>query len=80
MQLQLASEIDFDGWRRQARSLAARAIPADDVHWRINGTTSLLDDPVDIDTAAAASAARNEIRVPRRIYRIGTKGRVASQP
>ncbi len=47
MQLELASEIDFDGWRRQARWLAAHAIPARDVHWRINGETSLLDDAVD---------------------------------
>ena len=44
MQLELENGIDFDGWRKQARWLAAHSIPAVDVHWRINGETSLLDD------------------------------------
>ena len=73
MQLELESEIDFDGWRKQARWLAARSIPAAQVHWRINGETSLLDDaPNDPDDAsdfpsgrADEVLSRNDLRVPR---------------
>ncbi len=73
MQVALASEIDFDGWRRQARSLAARSIPAGDVHWRINGETSLLDYAVSIDTSSSGSAATNEIKVPREFVALARK-------
>ncbi|MBA2411318.1 MAG: UdgX family uracil-DNA binding protein [Burkholderiaceae bacterium] len=62
MQLELASEIDFDGWRQQARWLAARSIPAHDVHWRINGAASLLDE---VPTVAIEKSSSSETRVPR---------------
>jgi len=73
MQVGLENEIDFDGWRRQARWLAAHSVAAVDVHWRINGETSLLDDAAD-DSANASDfpsghpgevSSRNELRVPR---------------
>ena len=73
MQVALASEIDFDSWRRQARSLAARSIPARDVHWRINGETSLLDDAVSSDTSSGGSAATNETKVPREFVELARK-------
>lgn len=44
MQIQLASNTDFDGWRAHARSLVARDIPAEDIHWTVSGSASLLDD------------------------------------
>src|SRR5918993_772697 len=72
MQVALASEIDFDGWRRQARSLATRSIPAGDVQWRINGETSLLDEAVSIDTASE-NAATNELKVPREFIELARK-------
>ena len=66
MQLELASEIDFDGWRQQARWLAARAVPPADVHWRINGETSLLDvEAVDTSSLSHASSKKSELRVSR---------------
>ncbi|HVG04233.1 MAG TPA: UdgX family uracil-DNA binding protein [Burkholderiaceae bacterium] len=77
MQLELASEIDFDGWRQQARWLAARAIPAEDVYWRINGETSLLDDDGDVETfsvsAAGGGRSRSELRVPREFVDLARK-------
>ena len=73
MQCQLASQIDFDGWRRQARLLAVRAIPADEVHWRINGEPSLLDDVASVDPVAADNGATNEIRVPREFVELARK-------
>ncbi|MGZ8992717.1 MAG: hypothetical protein ACXW16_01750 [Burkholderiaceae bacterium] len=72
MQLELENEIDFDGWRKQARWLAAHSIPAVDVHWRINGETSLLhaaDDSADISGFSPRHrgevSSRDELRVPR---------------
>ena len=62
MQLELASEIDFDGWRQHARWLAARSIPAHDVHWRINGAASLIDE---VPTVAIEMSSSSETRVPR---------------
>jgi len=44
MRIQLASDTDFDGWRAHARSLVARDVPAEDVHWSVDGSASLLDD------------------------------------
>ena len=73
MQLELASEIDFDGWRRQARWLAAHAIPARDVHWRINGATSLLDDAVDVAAVSDRSDSKGDIRVPREFVELARK-------
>jgi probable DNA metabolism protein len=73
MQLELESQIDFDGWRRQARWLASHAIPASDVNWRINGETSLLDDAVDLKTASSGSAPNNDIRVPREFVELARK-------
>ena len=62
MQLELASEIDFEGWRRQARWVATRSIPPGEVQWRINGATSLLDDaPIEVTSSSASS----ELKVPR---------------
>ena len=70
MQLELSSQTDFDGWRRQARWLAMRAVPPEQVQWRINGETSLLDDtsapPVDSDAAG-------ELRVPREFIELARK-------
>ncbi len=66
MQLALASEPDFDGWRRQARWLAARGIASAEVHWRINGATSLLDDQaIDRIEESEIDAGSYKLRVPR---------------
>ncbi|HKO67413.1 MAG TPA: uracil-DNA glycosylase, partial [Burkholderiaceae bacterium] len=73
MQCQLASQIDFDGWRRQARLLAARAIPADEVHWLINGEATLLDDTASVHPVAADNGVTNEIRVPREFVELARK-------
>ena len=78
MQLELESEIDFDGWRKQARWLAAHSIQAVDVHWRINGVTSLLDDAADYSDRASnfspGHASRistsDELRVPREFVQV----------
>ena len=80
MQLELASEIDFDGWRRQARWLAADAVPAGDVHWRINGETSLLDDAVDSPTVSGQRAVRSDIRVPREFVEMARKAILHRNP
>ena len=73
MQLELASEIDFDGWRRQARWLAARAVPACDVHWRINGETSLLDNAADAPAVSKRRDVTSDIRVPREFVDLARK-------
>jgi DNA polymerase len=73
MQLELASEIDFAGWRRQARWLASHAIAASDVIWRINGETSLLDDANDLQVSSSAGAPDDEIRVPREFVELARK-------
>ena len=70
MQLELASEIDFDGWRQQARWLAGRAVAPADVHWRINGETSLLDEET-IDTDA--SGKKSELLVSREFVDLARK-------
>ena len=73
MQLELASEIDFEGWRHQARWLAARAVPADDVHWRINGETSLLDEKA-VDTGSISETSnKGELRVSREFVDLARK-------
>ncbi|MGZ9058904.1 MAG: UdgX family uracil-DNA binding protein [Burkholderiaceae bacterium] len=80
MQLELENEIDFDGWRKQARWLAAHSIPAVDVHWRINGETSLLhaaDDSADISGFSPRHrgevSSRDELRVPREFVQLARK-------
>ena len=73
MQLELASEIDFAGWRRQARWLASHAIAASDVSWRINGETSLLDDVGDLQVPSSAGVPDNDIRVPREFVELARK-------
>ena len=73
MQLQLASEIDFDGWREQARSLALRDVPASEVHWRINGDTSLLDGAGTSVVGDTAAASKSELRVPREFVDLARK-------
>ena len=81
MQLRLESEVDFEGWRTQARWLAAQSIPAANVHWRIAGEKSLLDDAAD-DSADASNFPpphpgevwlRNELRVPREFVELARK-------
>ncbi len=69
MQIKLISETDFEGWRQQARSLIARDIPGEAVHWRVNGHASLLD--YDLDDAsekvheAGESLPSQPLKVPR---------------
>jgi len=77
MQFELASEIDFDGWRRQARWLATRAIPPGEVQWRINGATSLLDDVL---TEVPGSSASSELKVPRVFVDLARKVILHSSP
>ena len=81
MLVALETAIDFDGWRRQARWLAARSIPAVDIHWRISGETSLLDDALnDFDNASSLPLSRgdkvlskNDLRVPREFVELARK-------
>lgn len=79
MQLELENEIDFDGWRKQARWLAAHSIPEVDVHWRINGETSLLDsaddsaDLSDFSPPRGEVLSENELRVPREFVQLARK-------
>ena len=74
MQLELASEIDFDGWRQQARWLAARAVPATDVYWRINGATSLLhEDATHTQLVSGESGRKGELRVRREFVELARK-------
>lgn len=44
--IRLAGQTDFDGWRKAARALAMREIPADQVGWAVSGAASadLFDD------------------------------------
>ena len=80
MHLELENEIDFDGWRKQARWLAAHSIPAVDVHWRINGESSLLDAADDSTVISNFSALHRgeissggELRVPREFVQLARK-------
>lgn len=70
MQLELASQTDFDGWRRQARWLAMRSVPADEVQWRVNGETSLLDDEL-VEVSPTKSDA--QLKVPREFVELARK-------
>ncbi|APH73835.1 UdgX family uracil-DNA binding protein [Aquibium oceanicum] len=38
--IRLAGQTDFDGWRKAARALAMREIPADQVGWAVSGAAS----------------------------------------
>ncbi|MEX0409432.1 UdgX family uracil-DNA binding protein [Aquibium sp. LZ166] len=38
--VRLAGQTDFDGWRKAARALAMREIPADQVGWAVSGAAS----------------------------------------
>ncbi|MGH6609403.1 MAG: UdgX family uracil-DNA binding protein [Burkholderiaceae bacterium] len=69
MQLELASPIDFEGWRRQARWLALRSIPVAEVQWRINGETSLLDE----EAVVASEHTASVVRVPREFMDLARK-------
>lgn len=42
LRLELAHATDFDGWRAQARRLAAQGVPADDVEWHVAGEAPSL--------------------------------------
>ena len=80
MHVELASEIDFEGWRQQARALAARAVPASDVHWRITGEIALplenaptslpggaLDDRPEPSPSASLRVPRAFVELARRV-------------
>lgn len=56
MQVRLASETDFDGFRALARSLLARNVAPSQVEWRTPGQAGLFDDAP--DTRDAPDAAR----------------------
>jgi probable DNA metabolism protein len=56
----LAGPDDFDGWRAAARALAAHAVPAEQVSWRVGGEAS-----EDLYAAAPAPAGGAPFPVPR---------------
>ncbi len=61
MQLELSSPTDFDTWRTQARWLAVRDVPPEDVQWRVHGQVSLLDEePTELEAGVA-----DALKVPR---------------
>jgi probable DNA metabolism protein len=62
----LASPVDFEAWRAQARSLLSEGVAPEAVVWRVAGD----DDPLPFDPAPPAGPPR-EIRIPRRFLDIG---------
>ncbi len=63
MQLELAHATDFDGWRKQARQLAANAVPADAVQWHVRGAVPSLLGATAVDLPIVEPAM--PIQVPR---------------
>ena len=43
----LASEVDFDGWRMQARTLRAAGVPPDEALWTVDGEGDLFAEPLE---------------------------------
>ena len=50
-----------------------RAIPVSDIHWRINGEVTLLDDAVAVAAAPAQRDSKREVRVPREFVELARK-------
>lgn len=65
MQLELASPTDFERWRTQARWLAVRKVPPEDVQWRVQGQVSLLDEEPTQLPAGNGTVDHEALRVPR---------------
>jgi len=59
----LASPVDFQAWREEARALLLQGVAPEDVLWRVEGEEAPL--PLERE-APAASLIPSEIRVPRR--------------
>lgn len=59
----LASPVDFEAWRVEARALLMRGVSPDDVVWRVEGDEELL--PLERE-APPDSLISSEIRIPRR--------------
>ena len=63
MKLELAHGTDFDGWREQARLLAANDVPADAVEWHVRGDAPSLLGASTVDLPICAPPT--PIQVPR---------------
>ena len=67
-EIRLSRPDDFEGWRREARQLAERRVPPDDVVWQAPGGMSDLfgagGSPA--ETGAGEPGSSRELRVPRR--------------
>ena len=64
--VRLASPVDFDAWRAQARALLSEGVAPEDVVWRVGGE----DEPLPFAEPAPVAPPR-EIRIPRRFLDIG---------
>ena len=64
----LASPVDFQAWREEARALLLQGVAPEDVLWRVEGEEAPL--PLERE-APAASLIPSEIRVPRRFVEMG---------
>ena len=63
----LASPVDFEAWRVEARALLMRGVSPDDVVWRVEGDEELL--PLERE-APPNSLISSEIRIPRRFVEL----------
>lgn len=58
--VRLSSEIDFDGWRRQARALRAQSVVPDDVIWTVGGEGDLFGEEIAPPTVESAFTVSRE--------------------
>ncbi|MDX9997705.1 MAG: UdgX family uracil-DNA binding protein [Phenylobacterium sp.] len=63
--VRLASEIDFDGWRRAARALRTACVPPEDVVWTVDGEGDLFaaGEPAPEAGAPAFTAPRDFVEL-----------------
>ena len=54
----LASETDFDGWRRAARALVLNAVKPSDVIWSVRGHASTVDPSLEAATGVFSVSAK----------------------
>lgn len=83
MQLvRLASETDFDGWRKAARSLLMLGIAPEDVEWKVGeGSNSLFDTPEFVPDAAQVQQLNStQFKVPREFIELCRKALLHSDP
>lgn len=69
--VRLASEIDFDGWRKAARAHCAADIPATEINWVVEGQSVDLFE--DVGAQLPRHARAKEVRVPKRFISLARK-------